>query len=78
MIPKQDTSCAETISSKARCSVISRRSNGFRPEIFGWFKTVALMRKTRYRGLEWVGWIFTWAAAVFNLVRMRNLLGVTT
>jgi transposase len=47
-------------------------------EIFGWFKTVALMRKTRYRGLEWVGWMFTWVAAAYNLVRMRNLLGATT
>jgi transposase len=47
-------------------------------EIFGWFKTVALLRKTRFRGLERVGWIFTWAAAAYNLVRMRNLLGATT
>ncbi len=46
-------------------------------EIFGWFKTVALMRKTRFRGLERVGWMFTWAAAAYNLVRMRNLLGAT-
>jgi transposase len=43
-------------------------------EIFGWFKTVALMRKTRFRGLARVGWMFTWAAAAYNLVRMRNLL----
>ncbi len=47
-------------------------------EIFGWFKTVALMRKTRFRGLKRVGWMFTWAAAAYNLVRMRNLLGATT
>jgi len=47
-------------------------------EIFGWFKTVALMRKTRFRGLERVGWIFAWTAAAYNLVRMRNLLGATT
>jgi transposase len=46
-------------------------------EIFGWFKTVAIMRKTRFRGLERVGWMFTWAAAAYNLVRMRNLLGAT-
>jgi transposase len=46
-------------------------------EIFGWFKTVALLRKVRFRGLERVGWIFTWAAAAYNLVRMRNLLGAT-
>jgi len=47
-------------------------------EIFGWFKTVAMMRKTHFRGLERVGWMFTWAAAAYNLVRMRNLLGATT
>ena len=47
-------------------------------EIFGWFKTVAMMRKARFRGLERVGWMFTWAAAAYNLVRMRNLLGATT
>jgi transposase len=46
-------------------------------EIFGWFKTVAMMRKTRFRGLERVGWMFTWAAAAYNLVRMRNLMGAT-
>ena len=46
-------------------------------EIFGGFKTVALLRKTRYRGLERVGWMFTWAAAAYNLVRMRNQLGAT-
>ena len=44
-------------------------------EIFGWFKTIALMRKTHFRGLERVGWIFTWTAAAYNLGRMRNLLG---
>ena len=47
-------------------------------EIFGWFKTVALMRKPKFRGLERVGWMFTWTAAAYNLVRMRNLLGATT
>lgn len=46
-------------------------------EIFGWFKTVALMRKVRFRGLLRVGWIFTWTAAAYNLVRIRNLTGAT-
>lgn len=46
-------------------------------EIFGRVKTVAMMRKTRHRGLDRVGWMFTWMAAACNLVRMRNLLGVT-
>jgi len=43
-------------------------------ECFGWLKTIALMRKARHRGIEKVGWVFTFAAAAYNLVRMRNLL----
>jgi hypothetical protein len=44
---------------------------------FGWLKTIALMRKVRHRGIEKVGWIFTFAAAAYNLVRMRNLLALS-
>lgn len=43
-------------------------------ECFGWLKTIALMRKVRHRGLEKVSWVFTFAAAAYNLVRMKNLL----
>jgi len=43
-------------------------------ECFGWLKTIALMRKVRHRGMEKVGWVFTFAAAAYNLVRMKNLL----
>jgi transposase len=42
-------------------------------EIFGWMKTVGGMRKLRHRGLQLVGWMFTFAAAAYNLVRIRNL-----
>jgi hypothetical protein len=28
-------------------------------EIFGWAKTIALLRKTRHRGVRRVGWMFT-------------------
>jgi transposase len=42
-------------------------------EIFGWIKTVGGMRKLRHRGLQLVGWMFTLAAAAYNLVRIRNL-----
>ena len=42
-------------------------------EIFGWMKTVGGMRKLRHRGLQLIGWMFTFAAAAYNLVRMRNL-----
>src|SRR5271163_2793743 len=47
-------------------------------EIFGWFKTVAGLRKTRHRGADRVGWMFTFAAAAYNLVRMRTLLPIAT
>jgi transposase len=47
-------------------------------EVFGWMKTVGLMRKTRHRGQAKVGWVFTFTAAAYNLVRMRNLGMVPT
>ena len=43
-------------------------------EVFGWLKTVGMLRKTRHRGVLKVGWVFTFAAAAYNLVRMRNLV----
>jgi transposase len=42
-------------------------------EIFGWMKTVGGMRKLRHRGLALVSFMFTFAAAAYNLVRIRNL-----
>jgi IS5 family transposase len=43
-------------------------------EVFGWLKMVGMRRKTRHRGVLKVGWEFAFAAAAYNLVRMRNLL----
>jgi transposase len=53
---------------------ISQRKRKRIEECFGWLKTIALMRKVRHRGIEKVGWVFTFAAAAYNLVRMRKLL----
>jgi IS5 family transposase len=52
---------------------VSQRKRKRVEEVFGWIKTIALQRQTRFRGLERVGWMFTFAAAAYNLVRMRNL-----
>src|SRR5437870_5153348 len=52
---------------------ISQRKRKRVEEIFGWLKTVGGMRKLRHRGMELVGWMFTLAAAAYNLVRIRNL-----
>ena len=56
---------------------VSQRKRKRVEEVFGWIKTVAQQRKTRFRGLERVGWMFTLAASAYNLVRMRNLLAAT-
>jgi len=53
---------------------VSQRKRKRIEECFGWLKTIALMRKVRHRGLAKVGWLFTFAAAAYNLVRMRKLL----
>jgi IS5 family transposase len=52
---------------------ISQRKRKRIEECFGWLKTIALMRKLRHRGVCRVDWIFTFACAAYNLVRMRNL-----
>ena len=52
---------------------ISQRTRKRIEEVFGWMKTVGLLRKTRHRGKRKVGWVFTFTAAAYNLVRMRNL-----
>ena len=52
---------------------ISQRKRKRIEECFGWLKTVALLRKVRHRGVHKVDWIFTFACAAYNLVRMRNL-----
>jgi hypothetical protein len=55
---------------------VSQRKRKRVEEIFGWLKTVALMRKTRHRGTDRVGWMFTFALAAYNLVRIRKLIAV--
>jgi IS5 family transposase len=52
---------------------ISQQKRKLVEQIFGWLKTIGLMRKTRHKGTERVGWMFTFGLAVYNLVRMKNL-----
>lgn len=53
---------------------VSQRKRKRIEEVFGWMKTVGMLRKTRHRGVFKVGWVFTFTATAYNLVRMRNLL----
>ncbi|MGH9439999.1 MAG: IS5 family transposase, partial [Terriglobia bacterium] len=53
---------------------ISQKKRKRIEECFGWLKTIALLRKVRHRGTLTVDWMFTFACAAYNLVRMRNLM----
>jgi transposase len=53
---------------------VSQQKRKLVEEVFGWLKTVALFRKTRHRGVRRVGWLFTLGAALYNVVRIRNLI----
>jgi transposase len=48
-----------------------------RPRIepaFGWLKTIGGIRKVKLRGLANVDWLFVFASAAFNLIRLPKLL----
>lgn len=55
---------------------LSQRMRKRVEEVFGWLKTVGMTRKVRHRGLPRVDWVFTFALAAYNLVRIRNLTAV--
>jgi transposase len=57
---------------------ISQRIRKRVEEVFGWMKTIGPMGKTKHRGRDRVDWMFTFTAAAYNLIRIRNLtLAVT-
>jgi transposase len=72
-VARKRTSIIDERTTRHRGYVISQQKRKRIEEIFGWLKTVAGLRKTRYRGVARVGWTFTFALAAYNLVRMRNL-----
>jgi len=53
---------------------ISQRRRKRVEEVFGWMKTIGMLRKTRHKGIALVRWIFEFTAAAYNLVRLRNLI----
>jgi hypothetical protein len=53
---------------------ISQKKRKLIEEVFGWLKTVGPMRRPHLRGLKKLNWWFTFSVAVYNLVRMRNLI----
>ena len=57
---------------------ISQRIRMKVEEIFGWVKTVGGFRKTRFRGLEKVGFAGYLVGAAYNLVRLARLVATLT
>jgi Transposase DDE domain len=53
---------------------ISRKKRKLVEKVFGWLKSVAGLRQTKFRGRRRVDWIFRFAAAAYNLVRMAKLI----
>jgi transposase len=52
---------------------ISQRERKRVEESFGWMKIIGMLKKVKLRGLEKVGWLFTFVAAAYNLRRLQKL-----
>ena len=52
---------------------VSQRKRKCVEQVFGWGKVVGPIRKAKHRGIDRVGWMFTFTQAAYNLVRMRPL-----
>lgn len=53
---------------------ISLRKRKLVEEIFGWLKTIGLIRRPHFRGKRKIRFVFTFALAVYNLLRISNLI----
>ena len=71
---KARTSAIDGRTSSWEGYAISQRRRKIIEEAYGWMKVIGGLRKLRHRGAAKVAAIFTFAAAAYNLVRMRRLL----
>jgi len=53
---------------------VSQKKRKLVEQVFGWLKTIGPLRKTKLRGVARVGWMFAFSAAVYNLLRISNLV----
>ncbi len=58
--------------------VISQRERKRVEESFGWMKIIGMLKKVKLRGLDKVGWLFTFVAAAYNLRRLQKLQAQAT
>ena len=53
---------------------MSQRKRRRVEQSFGWMKMVGMLKKVKLRGMDKVGWLFTFTGAAYNLCRLRNLM----
>jgi len=53
---------------------LSQRKRKRVEQSFGWMKMVGMLKKVKLRGIDRVGWLFTFTGAAYNLCRLRNLM----
>ena len=75
--PRQHSRVIDGRTTRHKTYQISQRKRKRIEEIFGWAKTIGVIRKAKMRGREKIDWLFTMNIAVFNLVRMRNIEAMT-
>jgi transposase len=56
---------------------VSQRKRKRVEQSFGWMKMVGTLKKVKLRGIDKVGWLFTFTGAAYNLCRLRNLMART-
>lgn len=56
---------------------LSQRKRKRVEQSFGWMKMIGMLKKVKLRGIEKVGWLFTFTGAAYNLCRLRNLMATT-
>lgn len=71
--PRRHTSSVDGRTARHESYEVSQRKRKKIEEIFGWLKTIGLMRRPMVRGLNKVSWTFTFSVAAYNLVRINNL-----
>ncbi len=53
---------------------ISQRKRKRVEQSLGWMKMVGMLKKVKLRGIDKVGWLFTFTGAAYNLCGLRNLM----
>jgi len=56
---------------------VSQRKRKRVEQSFGWMKMIGMLKKVKFRGIDKVGWLFTFTGAAYNLCRLRNLIART-